>query len=104
DLSVGNGTGGLHEDDHVIVVSRANRNIVFTGSDGGIWRSDNALAAQVGWTSLNQTLSLTQFQSVALHPTDPNILLGGTQDNGTERYNGNPAWFHSADGDGGFTL
>ncbi len=28
-------------------------------------------------------------------------LIGGTQDNGTERWTGSPTWLHSQDGDGG---
>jgi uncharacterized protein (TIGR03437 family) len=105
DQSTGNGsTGGLHADHHAIVVSPANRNIVFSGNDGGVWRSGNATDLTMGWTSLNQTLSITQFQGVALHPTDPNILIGGTQDNGTNRYNGNLSWTHVRGGDGGFAL
>jgi hypothetical protein len=49
-------------------------------------------------------LNITQFQSIALHPTNPNILIGGTQDNGTNRYDGQPDWFQARGGDGGFTL
>src|SRR5262245_43142915 len=105
DLSAGNGvTGGLHVDTHWIAVSGANRNILFTANDGGVWRTENATADVVGWTSLNQSLNITQFYTVALHPTDPNILLGGAQDNGTDRYDGNLNWFHSRGGDGGAAL
>ncbi len=105
DLSTGNGsTGGLHPDTHVLAVSRSNRNVLFTGNDGGIWRTDNALADPVAWTTLNQTVSFTQFQSIALHPTNPGIILGGTQDNGTLLYNGTTAWSFSDGGDGGFAL
>jgi uncharacterized protein (TIGR03437 family) len=105
DLSLGDGvTGGLHVDTHWIIVSPANRNILFTANDGGVWRTDNATANRVGWTSLNQTLNITQFYTIALHPTDPNILLGGTQDNGTDRYNGDLNWFHARGGDGGAVL
>ncbi len=104
DLSRGNGTGGLHADTHVIVVTPVNRDVVFTGNDGGVWRSDNATSNDVGWWSLNETLNLTQFQSIALHPTNPNIVIGGTQDNGTNRYDGDARWTHIRGGDGGFTL
>ncbi len=101
-ISNGNGvTGGLHVDTHWIAVSQTNPNILFTANDGGVWRTDNATADLVAWTSLNQTLNITQFYTIALHPTDPNILLGGTQDNGTDRYNGDTKWFHSRGGDGG---
>jgi photosystem II stability/assembly factor-like uncharacterized protein len=104
-ISQGNNvTGGLHVDTHGITISPANRNILFTANDGGVWRTDNATGTPVAWTNLNQTLNITQFQGIALHPTNPNRLLGGTQDNGTNRYDGAPAWFHSFDGDGGFSL
>jgi uncharacterized protein (TIGR03437 family) len=53
---------------------------------------------------LNQSLNLTQFYTIALHPTDANLLLGGTQDNGTDRYDGHLNWFHSRGGDGGAVL
>ena len=96
-------SNALHPDTHAIAVAN-NRNILFTGNDGGIWRTDNATATNVTWTSLNPNLHLTQFQSIALHPTDPNILIGGTQDNGTLRHTGAMEWNQIAGGDGGFAL
>ena len=45
-----------------------------------------------------------QFQSLALHPTNPDFVIGGTQDNGTNRYTGELSWTRIASGDGGFTL
>ncbi|MGH9835086.1 MAG: hypothetical protein ACRD9Y_18860 [Blastocatellia bacterium] len=105
DLSLGDGqSGGLHPDTHQIVIAPSNRNILFTGNDGGIWRTNNATANTVSWSQLNNTLSITQFMSVALHPTDANILIGGTQDNGTLRYLGNAGWDFVDGSDGGFAL
>ncbi|MEP7270115.1 MAG: hypothetical protein ABI882_01355 [Acidobacteriota bacterium] len=104
DLSRGSGTGGLHADTHSIVVSPLNRNIVLTANDGGVWRTTGALNPTVTWLNLNDSLNITQFQSIALHPTNPNIVIGGTQDNGTNRYDGNISWAHIRDGDGGYTL
>jgi uncharacterized protein (TIGR03437 family) len=105
DLSLGNGaSGGLHADTHWIAVNPANRDLLFTANDGGVWRTENATADVIAWTSLNQSLNLTQFYTIALHPTDPNTLLGGTQDNGTVRYDGNPNWFFARTGDGGAVL
>src|SRR5262249_39260090 len=74
DISVGV-SGGLHADTHAIVIDPRHPNVLFTGNDGGIWRSDNAPEGVTNWTNLNRSLSITQFQSIALHPTDPNILL-----------------------------
>ena len=100
----GNGNGGLHVDHHAIVINPNNRNQIFVGNDGGIFRSEAATDATVGWTNLNQTLNITQFQAIALHPTDNNFLIGGTQDNGTNRFTGNTAWTRVQGGDGGFAL
>ena len=96
----------LHPDTHVVVIANNNRNIVFTGNDGGIWRTDAATAGTVNWASLNAGLSLTQFQSVALHPTDANYIIGGTQDNGTNGHTGALGWnlVDLSGGDGGFCL
>lgn len=100
----GTGDGGLHVDQHDSLVSRANPNTLFVANDGGVWRSDNAKAATITWANLNQTLNTVQFQGVALHPTDPDFLVGGTQDNGTNRFTGNVAWTRIFGGDGGFAL
>ncbi|MGH9801469.1 MAG: WD40/YVTN/BNR-like repeat-containing protein, partial [Blastocatellia bacterium] len=104
DLSIGDGTEGLHADTHAIAVSPANGNILFTGNDGGIWRTNNATANIVTWKNLNPNLNITQFQSIAIHPTNPNFVIGGTQDNGTNLFTGQLSWRAIRGGDGGFTL
>ena len=92
----------LHADEHALAVSPSNPNVVYTGSDGGIWRStDNGTS----WTSLNNVdFSATQFQGVAVHPFDRNFLMGGTQDNGTNCQNAAGIWSHCRDGDGGYAV
>ena len=91
---------GLHVDTHAISVAPSNPNIIYFGSDGGMWKS---LDAGVNWTSLNNSgFSATQFQSLALHPRDRNYLLGGTQDNGTNYFSPSQSWLNSDFGDGGF--
>lgn len=93
---------GLHADTHAITVAPSNPNVIYVGNDGGIWRSDDG---GNNWLSRNTAgYSATQFQSLALHPTDRHWLIGGTQDNGTNFLEPNgTAWVHSDDGDGGFT-
>ncbi len=82
-ISQGDGAGGnLHTDDHVIVVDPSG--VVYDGNDGGAWRSDDHGAS---WTSLNTNIAITQFQGVSTHPQDRGIVLGGTQDNGTNLLN-----------------
>ena len=79
------------------------RCVVYRGDDGGVWKSIDG-----GDTWVNQnntTLRATQFQSIAVHPTDPDISIGGTQDNGSDMLlTGGTTWLHSDDGDGGFAM
>ncbi|MEJ7622557.1 MAG: carboxypeptidase regulatory-like domain-containing protein [Pyrinomonadaceae bacterium] len=95
---------GLHVDSHVIAVAPSNPSIVYFGSDGGIYRTNDVQAlAGIDWTSLNNsTFSATQFMSLAVHPTDANFTIGGTQDNGTHYYDSAGNWLRVDGGDGGF--
>lgn len=94
---------GLHADMHAIAIaSPPYTNIIYVGNDGGVFRSDDF---GVNWNSINTSgFSATQFGSIALHPTDRNFTIGGTQDNGTNFYSSSGEWMLSAGGDGGFTL
>lgn len=97
-------TGDLHADQHALVFSPSSTTQLWAGNDGGVWRTDNAAAAlPVNWVNRNSNLALLQFQSVAVPPADPNIVYGGTQDNGTNKYTGSDVWAHADDGDGGQT-
>ena len=59
----------------------SNPNVFYVGNDGGIYKTTNGGST---WVTLNTTLSITQFYSgISLHPTNPDIAMGGTQDNGT---------------------
>jgi FG-GAP-like repeat len=75
---------------------------LLNGNDGGIWRLDNAAPNNLVWANLNSNLQITQFTGIALHPTNPNIAYGGSQDNGTEKFNDNLGWNQVDGGDGGF--
>ena len=93
---------GLHADAHAIVFAPSDPSIVYEGSDGGIWKSVDSGAT---WSSRNTVgFSATQFQSVALHPIDPNFSIGGTQDNGTNWYQPAATWVRADFGDGGNTV
>jgi photosystem II stability/assembly factor-like uncharacterized protein len=93
---------GLHADNHALAFSLSNANVVYCGTDGGIFKSTDKGAT---WSSLNKTgFSATQFQSLTMHPTNANFLIGGTQDNGTILRRGNNTWFRADFGDGGYAL
>jgi len=93
---------GLHADTHAVVVAPSNPSVVYFGSDGGVWRSSNQGTT---WSSINTAgFNATQFQSIAVHPTDRNFSLGGTQDNGTPFLHSDGTWTRADFGDGGFAL
>ncbi len=88
----------IHPDQHAIAFSPTDPNVVFIGNDGGVYRSPDGGNT---WQSLDKGLCITEFEYLAQHPQFEAWLLGGTQDNGTQRYEGEEVWYHVQDGDGG---
>jgi FG-GAP-like repeat len=86
-----------HVDHHAAAFDASGR--LLDGNDGGIWRLDNPTTPS--WTNLNGNLTTIQFQGVGLHPTNANIAVGGSQDNGTEVFGGSVLWTETDGGDGG---
>lgn len=79
---------------------------LYMGNDGGIWRTDDAEVATVSWTNLNgSTLTLTQFYpSISINATSNSLAFGGTQDNGSQNFQGGTAWVdNNLCGDGAST-
>ncbi len=100
--SIKNGINGVspHTDYHSATFDAQGRLLVT--NDGGIWRLEIAIPGSVRWTDLNGNLQITQFTGIALDPTDPNIAYGGSQDNGTEKFNDALGWTQIRGGDGGY--
>lgn len=96
--------GGVHPDMHRIVehpeFNGNDNNIVFFATDGGIYRTPDVRGNTT--VGLNNNLGVTQFYGGAINPTTGNII-GGTQDNGTLFYDGDPQnWRAVFGGDGGY--
>src|SRR5712692_2195054 len=107
-----------HVDVHAITLFRAmsgansGKTIAYLGNDGGLWRTNDAEAATVSWTNINNSpLQLTQFYpSLSVHPSNPNIAFAGSQDNASQNF-GSPTassplltWVDNQTcGDGGWT-
>ncbi len=78
----------IHADQHTVVYRPGNSDEVLLGNDGGIYRSTDAAAATPTVTTRNDSYNVTQFYAIAAHPDlGSNYILGGTQDNGTQRFN-----------------
>jgi hypothetical protein len=91
----------LHVDQHALAFSRAGDRL-YSGGDGGIWFTPVSTADYTAyeWSSLNSTLAITQFYSVATSTSLSNVSLGGTQDNNTQLYTGSQTWAAVKCGDG----
>jgi hypothetical protein len=97
--SVNNIGRNIHPDNHAFAGDTTNNLIVYAGNDGGIYKSTDGGA---NWDdSINEGINITQFEFLDLHPTSDAEAIAGTQDNGTQMFRNHPAFYHSADGDGG---
>jgi photosystem II stability/assembly factor-like uncharacterized protein len=98
-LTHGYSPGGpytVHVDMHSFAFAPTDHNTFYVGSDGGLWSSGDAGAS---FHNLNNTLALTLFIGVAVHPTDPTLVFGGAQDTGFQKRRGATlAWDQLADG------
>ncbi|HEY8401749.1 MAG TPA: Ig-like domain-containing protein, partial [Cytophagaceae bacterium] len=72
-----NSRGYTHPDMHALEYVNG---VVYSGSDGGIYKSTNA---GDDWTDLSKGLGIRQFYRIGCSKTDPNMISGGAQDNGT---------------------
>ncbi|MEN8376866.1 MAG: glycosyl hydrolase [Gemmatimonadota bacterium] len=90
---------GIHVDHHAFAFDRTAAATAWAGSDGGVWKSADTGAT---WSHRNRDLATLMYIDLAQHPDWESVLLAGTQDNGTHRYEGSPAWLVSVSGDGGF--
>jgi hypothetical protein len=122
---------GLHPDQHDIATNPNNPLQFFETNDGGVMRSSGELVDRSEWCSdpargltnpvnrarceqmlsaipsrlegINDGLSTLQWIKVKASPHNPQLLTGGTQDNGTWETPGNPVkWENTMIGDGGW--
>lgn len=89
-----------HVDQHAIAWDAAGR--IVAGCDGGVFRNPGSGGT---WTALNTGLGVVQiYPGLSTHPTNPEFLLGGFQDNGSARRSADSLlWTQVTGGDGGWT-
>jgi photosystem II stability/assembly factor-like uncharacterized protein len=90
---------GIHADQHAVLVDPGNPGRVWAGNDGGVWVSDDS---GLTWHPRNRGLQNFLFYAFAHDPDVESVGLAGSQDNGTLRFEGHPAWRSVRGGDGFF--
>lgn len=70
----------VHADQHDLVFSPGNSSTLFSGNDGGIFKSADG---GFSWTDFSNNLEIGQMYRLGQSSTNPNLILSGWQDNGT---------------------
>jgi len=98
-----NDGGWVHSDMHAIWINPFHTNIIYVGTDGGMYTS---IDRGVTW-QFNQSLPVGQFYHVAHDMKEPYNVYGGLQDNGSWMAPssapggiGNGSWVNVGGGDG----
>lgn len=90
----------VHADHHALAFHPTDSQIVYVGTDGGVFKSTDS---GLHWAGKNGGLVTTQiYNGFANGYTTPALALGGLQDNGTIKYLGTPSWSKVFGGDGGW--
>jgi hypothetical protein len=94
--SVGNTIGYTHADIHALEINPLN-NYIYCGSDGGIFRT---IDFGTTWTDLTSGMGNTQWYAIDGTESNSNLLVGGTQDNGSNKWVGTNTMVHIRGADG----
>ncbi len=71
----------VHADKHRVSFDPNNSDIAYIATDGGIYKSINFNASTPFYSAFNNKYAVTQYYNIGVGPND--IVLGGTQDNGS---------------------
>ena len=91
----------VHPDQHALAIPASAPGTLWVGNDGGLYRTTNGGTT---FESRSDTLGLIQLNGIAFHPSMPEFLMGGTQDNGNLRTLDGVSWSDRTGSDGGFVL
>ncbi len=98
---------GHHADQHNVFFLPSNPNVMYSSTDGGVFKTTDCLAQNVAWTSLNHGYYTTQLYTVAIdHGTSgSHVVTGGFQDYGswwTNSADPMASWTFPSSGDGSY--
>ncbi len=82
----GQGIQFVHADQHLVRFLDDTGNKVAFTNDGGVYTTIEGKADLPTIDRKSRGYNTVQFYSCAIHPTDPDWMIGGTQDNGTHLF------------------
>lgn len=86
----GQGIGYCHADVDLLMFVNDK---LYVGSDGGIYVAETPTIVNAGYyKDLSAGLSVKQFYRIGVSQTDPVVVTGGSQDNGTSVLDANGVW------------
>jgi len=92
----------MHPDAHGLAFDPNDPNGVWVGGDGGVYRTLDASADAPVWDNLSAGMNILLFIDIGLHPSDPDYIIGGLQDNAnTYTTDGGQTWNGASQGDAG---
>ena len=98
--------GYCHADVDLMLFAGTGANAkLFVGTDGGIFVANNPTAVNSNYyTDLTPGMGIRQFYKIGISQTNPVVVTGGSQDNGTSKMDINGSWtdWLGADGMEGF--
>jgi hypothetical protein len=92
----GNTIGYTHADIHFIAINPLDNN-VYVASDGGIFRTTDF---GQNWADLTTGIGATMWYKIAGTEANSNLIIGGTQDNGSNKWTGGSGIVHIRGADG----
>jgi photosystem II stability/assembly factor-like uncharacterized protein len=97
---IGGPQPGAHSDHHFFAADPVSPNVIYTLNDGSIYRSaDRGAGGSYQW--VGHGLRNGEYYDHALAATNPDLVIGGTQDNGTLKHGaGSDVWRMVLGGDG----
>ncbi len=95
---------GVHYDAKVLEFDPFDSSFYWNLNDGGVWRCKIVAGGNDSCVHRNRDLRTTQFFDFDASSSNQNLMLGGTQDNGTILYQGAPDWNFARGGDGNYSL
>lgn len=90
------GSDYVHADMKGFICSETDENTVYACNDGGVFMSTDKGNS---WSDISDGLRVAEVYRLSTSYTDPNLVIGGWQDNGCNLWNG-VNWKHVQGGDG----